>query len=173
MHPPSPLQLQSKSHLDHFQSSYTLHSSVKIYQLLADTSLKPQECNLLQSSVHICSDRQTLQTKSCFKHLRQNWGLLHLLTKPHILPCADTKGKDRQLAEDHRATEMCKSSKSLGKIPSSIPPMPGPGCPPVFICSHLLSGIPTRLLPDNHLAAQLMVSLIFPGYVNKVTKVHL
>lgn len=161
----SPSQLRSKSRLDHSQSSYTLHSSVKIYQLITDTSLKPQECNLLQLSVHICSDRQTLQTKNCFKHLCQSWGLFHSLNKPHFLPCADTKGKDRQLAERHEATEMCKTSKSRGKIPSSIPPHSSRAWDRLPSCFYLLShaewdtdqaafrqppGCPVNVLSDIH-----------------------
>lgn len=132
--------------------------SVNVYQLMTDISLKPQECNHLQLSVHIHSNRQPLWTKTSVLHFCQASGLLHLFNISCFLPCTNGEGKDSQFAERHKATKMCKFSKSLGKIPSSIPPMLRTGCHPDLL-SHAdmdadqvtfrqAFGCPVRVLSD-------------------------
>lgn len=77
----------------------------------------------------------TAGKKKCLEHLSQNRGLLHLLNKPHLLPCANVK-QDSQLAERLKSTKMCKSNMSAGKSLAPflrIPPMPGTDCPPVYL----------------------------------------
>lgn len=90
---------------------------------------------------------------------------------PHFLPCTNGDGKDGQSAKRRKATKTCKFSKSLGKIPSSIPPMLRTGWHPIW--SHMLIWIQIRLLSDRHLAAQCVFCLIFsivsivrwPGFI--------
>lgn len=152
------------SFLGQLHSAFAMSKEDADHQLTTGISLKAQECNHLQLSGHIHSNKWL---KISVLDFCQTSALLRLFNIPHFLPHTNGEGKDSHFAE--RRLPRCASSVRVqGK--SLAPFLPRSGRVAVLICSRMLIWMQIKSLSDKHVAAQCMLSVI---QHSKCTRVHL